>query len=210
MNQLTKGVSLPIVNSVQAVNRVGRCSVSSPVAAAMELSQPFLSRLRVQGVHVLCDQPVDLSPLLPPLQGPVGRVGPTGGEQRPPDEVSGPVALPGSGAADELGVLHGPSVGARVQPDSLRAVVGYPGLRGHSCAADDKQTLGPGHEVLQQLHGEAVGGATGGDEGGHPRGDRGPRTGRSCVECEDPPLQPHLLDTHTHTPTGSFLITIID
>lgn len=134
----------------------------------MQLCQPLLSRLRMEGIHVLRDQPVQLASLLPPPQGSVCGVRLMGRELRPPREVPGPVSLSGLGAADKLCVLHGSPVGASVQADPLRPVVGYPGLRGQTCARDDEQPPGPGHEVLQQLQGLDIRGAAGGDKcGGH-------------------------------------------
>lgn len=130
----------------------------------MELSQPSLSCLGVKRVYVLCDQPVELPSLLPLSQGSVCRVRSAGREPRPPHEVSRPVALSSRRAADELGVLHGSSVGARVQPDALRAVVGDPRLRGQSRSGQDEQAPGFEHEVPQQLQRASVGRAAAGDE----------------------------------------------
>lgn len=136
------------------------------MCAAVQLCQPLVSRLGVEGVHVLCDQPVHLAPLLPPPQGSVRRVGLVGRELRPAREVPGPVALSGPGAADELSVLHGSSVGAGVQAHPLRAVVRDPGLCGQTCTCNDEEPLGPVHKVLQQLQGLDISGTAGRDERG--------------------------------------------
>lgn len=118
----------------------------------------------MEGVYILCHKPVELARLLPPTQGLVCRVGLMGRELWPPDKVSGPVALTSLGATDELGVLHWPSVRASIKTDTLRAVIGYPGLRGESCSTDDEQAFGSGHKVLQQIQGVGIGGAAGGDK----------------------------------------------
>lgn len=141
---------------------------SSPVRTSVELSESFLSCFGVKSVYILCDQPVQFAAHLPPLQDSVRTVGLVVGELRPADEVAGPVALPGLGAADKLRMLHGSSVGAGVQTHTLRAVVRDPGLCGQTRTADHKQASGPGHEVLQQLHRGAVSAAAGRDEGGCP------------------------------------------
>lgn len=170
----------------------------SPVGAAVELRQSFLSGLWMKSIHILCYQPVQLASLLPPLQGLVCRVWLMGGELRPPNKVSGPVALAGLCTADKLCMLHGSSVSASVQPDALWAVVGDPRLCGESSSSDDKQASGSGHKVLQQLQGVEVSGAAGGDKVNHTCRGWGRPPSRCCVKCEDPSWQSHLQeDTHS-------------
>lgn len=168
--------------------------VFTPVGAAVELGHSFLPCLWVEGIHILCDQPAELDPLLPQSQSLVGRVRLTGRELRPADKVSGPVALTGLGAADKLCVLHGSSVSASVQSDTLRPIIGYPGLCGESCSGDDKQASCPVDKLLQELQGVGIRGAAGGDKCGH----AGRYWGRSPSSCwvywENPPRQSHLYD----------------
>lgn len=172
----------------------GSCAddVFSPVSTAVELSQSSVSCLWMESIHILCNQPVQLAALLPPLQGHVRTVWLMWGELRPPDEVSGPVALTGLRAADKLYMLHGSSVSASIQPDTLWAVIWDAGLCGESCSADDKQAPGSGHKVLHQLQGLSISGAAGGDKVQHTCGDWGSPPSRCCVQCEDPPWQSHL------------------
>lgn len=165
----------------------------SPVGTAVELCESLLTCLWVKSIYILRNQPVQLAPLLPPLQGLVCRVRPVGGKLRPSDEVSGPVALTGLCAADKLCVLHGSSVSAGVQPDALRSVIGDARLRGQTRSGHDKQASGSGHKVLQQLQWVGVGGAAGGDKVHQPCRDWGGSPYRCCVWSQDPPWQPHHL-----------------
>lgn len=97
-----------------------------PVCAAVQLRHALAPGFGVKGIHVLGHQPVQLAQLLPVSQYQVCLVWLVGGELGPAHEVPCPVALAGSGAADELGVLDGLSVCPGVEPDALRAVIGDP------------------------------------------------------------------------------------
>lgn len=141
------------------------------MGAAVELREPLLSCFCVKSVHILREQPVQLPSVLPAPQLPVATVRPVGGKLRPPDKVPGPVPLAGLRTADELRVLHGSPVGAGVEPDPLRAVVGDARLGGETRASDDEQPPGPRHKVLQQLQRRRVRRAAGGDEAQLPRRD---------------------------------------
>lgn len=121
----------------------------SPVGTSMELSESFLSCLWMESIHILGDQPVQLSSLFPTLQNPVSGVRMMRWELRPPQKIPRPVTLTGLGTTDKLDMLHGTSVSAGVQAHAFWAVIWDARFRGEASAADDKQPCGLRDKVLE-------------------------------------------------------------
>src|SRR5882672_5889664 len=117
--------------------------------AAVQLDQPRRAGALVKTVHVLRDEPADVSHRVEPGQRVVCRVGTRRGQQRPARHASTPVATPGRFGMQEFLQMH--RCLARPVPFRV-AVAGNAGLRARASAGQHEEFRISAYERVEVVH----------------------------------------------------------